>query len=40
MTDLLDKYDVLGAIGTTILLSVLAIIGSLVLGTIVAILRV
>lgn len=40
MTDLLDKYDVLGAIGTTILLSVLAIIGSLVLGTIVAVLRV
>jgi len=40
MGDILGKYDILGAFWVTIQLSVLSAIGSLVLGTIVAILRV
>lgn len=40
MGELFAKYDIFGAFGLTILLSVFAAIGSLVLGTIVAILRV
>ena len=39
MGDILSNYDVLGAFWGTIQLSVLATIGSLVLGTIVAVLR-
>ncbi|OFE16484.1 glutamate ABC transporter permease [Humibacillus sp. DSM 29435] len=40
MGDILSKYDILGAFWVTIQLSLLAAIGALVLGTIVAILRV
>ena len=40
MGDILSKYDILGAFWVTIQLSVLAAIGSLVLGTIIAVLRV
>lgn len=40
MLDLLSRYDVLGAFVTTIQLAIGAAIGSLVLGTIVAIMRV
>lgn len=40
MGDILSKYDILGAFWVTIQLSVLAAIGALILGTIVAILRV
>lgn len=40
MGDILSKYDILGAFWVTIQLSVLAAVGALVLGTIVAILRV
>ncbi|MDN5768525.1 MAG: amino acid ABC transporter permease [Humibacillus sp.] len=40
MGDILSKYDVIGAFWVTIQLSVLATLGALVLGTIVAVLRV
>ena len=40
MGDILSKYDILGAFWVTIQLSVLSAIGALVIGTIVAILRV
>jgi glutamate transport system permease protein len=40
MGDILSKYDLLAAFGTTLLLAVLATIGSLILGTAVAVLRV
>ena len=40
MGDMFANYDVLGAVWVTIQLSVLGIIGALILGTIVAILRV
>ncbi|MEO5745721.1 MAG: ABC transporter permease subunit, partial [Terracoccus sp.] len=40
MGDILSKYDILGAFWVTIQLSLLAALGALVLGTIVAILRV
>lgn len=40
MGDILSKYDILGAFWVTIQLSVLAAVGALILGTIVAILRV
>ena len=40
MGDILSKYDLLAAFGTTVLLAVFATIGSLVLGTAVAVLRV
>lgn len=40
MGDILSKYDILGAFWVTIQLSVLAALGALVLGTIVAVLRV
>jgi glutamate transport system permease protein len=40
MGDILSKYDVLGAFGMTIYLAFFAAIGSLVLGTVVAIMRV
>ncbi len=40
MTDILAKYDVWGAIWVTIQLSVLSAIGALIIGTIVAVLRV
>ncbi len=40
MGDILSKYDIIGAFWVTIQLSVLAAIGALILGTIVAILRV
>jgi glutamate transport system permease protein len=40
VVDILSRYDVLGAFWTTIQLAVLSAVGSLVLGTIVAILRV
>lgn len=40
MRDLLSQYDVLAAFWGTIKLSVLAIIGSLILGTLVAVMRV
>lgn len=40
MGDILSKYDILGAFGLTIYLSVFAAIGSLVLGTLVAVMRV
>jgi glutamate transport system permease protein len=40
MGDILSKYDILGAFGLTIYLSVFAAIGSLVLGTVVAVMRV
>lgn len=39
MFDFLSQYNVLGAFGVTVLLSVLSALGALVLGTIVAILR-
>lgn len=40
MGDILSKYDILGAFWVTIQLSVLAAVGALVLGTMIAILRV
>lgn len=40
MGDILSKYDILGAFGLTIYLSIFAAIGSLVLGTVVAVMRV
>lgn len=40
MPDILSRYDVLGAFWTTVQLAFLSAIGSLVLGTIIAILRV
>jgi glutamate transport system permease protein len=40
MGDILSKYDLLAAFGTTVLLAVFATIGSLILGTAVAVLRV
>ena len=40
MGDILSKYDVLGAFGTTIYLAFFAAIGSLVIGTVVAVMRV
>jgi glutamate transport system permease protein len=40
MGDILSKYDVLGAFGMTIYLALLAALGSLMLGTVVAIMRV
>ena len=40
MGDILSKYDLLAAFGTTVLLAVFATIGSLILGTVVAVLRV
>ncbi|MEO7751842.1 MAG: amino acid ABC transporter permease [Terracoccus sp.] len=40
MGDILSKYDILGAFWVTIQLSVLSAIGALVLGTIIAVLRV
>jgi len=40
MADLLSKYDVLGAFWTTIVLTFFSAIGALVIGTVVAVLRV
>lgn len=40
MGDILSKYDILGAFWVTIQLSVLSAIGALVLGTVIAVLRV
>ena len=40
MGDILSEYDILGAFWVTIQLSVLSAIGSLVLGTFIAVLRV
>lgn len=40
MGDILARYDIVGAFVTTIQLSLLAIVGSLILGTIVVVLRV
>ncbi len=40
MVDILKNYDVLGAFWVTIQLSVLAAIGSLIIGTVIAVLRV
>jgi glutamate transport system permease protein len=40
MGDILSKYDLLAAFGTTVLLAVFATVGSLILGTAVAVLRV
>ncbi|WP_270887726.1 amino acid ABC transporter permease [Pedococcus sp. 5OH_020] len=40
MGDILSKYDILGAFGLTVYLAVFSAIGSLVLGTLVAVMRV
>ena len=40
MGDILDKYDIVGAFGMTIYLTFFSAIGSLVLGTILAMMRV